>query len=336
MYMYVYTFVCTRTFIIYVYVLFCVDLAAYFLAFVLPSGKWDNPQLMSSTRPTDSATWWPMAMERGNRITMGFETFCLYFGTLVPAPVFWQLHSRLKALLASQSLSQTSVKSPMQVVRSLLIFLMVFFTVINLMLQRILISVLPCLATGVFTNFFWGGDSVFSWQVASWRRPFMPRRRTAFGDLRQTVNQQNWSKTNHQPSSTIINHHQAQNGVMACFLVNSRVSPIKWWVEMVELQVSDWIYSSQGQRFAAYSPMAGQGRWQHWQAGIGWWMAGAWLVVVSSPFLNLGILQATRVIFFLYAQPTRSKEVLSVEMCRDFESKIDGLERKQVDRTRAW
>ena len=54
--MYTHVCVCTRTFIIYVYVLFCVDLAAYFLAFVLPSGKWDNPQLMSSTRPTDGAT----------------------------------------------------------------------------------------------------------------------------------------------------------------------------------------------------------------------------------------------------------------------------------------
>ena len=54
------------------------------------------------------------------------------------------------------------------------------------------------------------------------------------------------------------------------------------------------------------------------------------------PFFESGNIASNQGDFFLYAQPTRSKEVLSVEMCRDFESKIDGLERKQVDRTRAW
>ena len=198
---------------------------------------------------------------------------------LVPAPVFWQLHSRLKALLASQSLSQTSAKLLEACWFSSWCFLQWLTWCFSMDFDQ-------CLATGVFTNYFGGGDSVFSWQVASWRRPFMPRH-SIWGLA--------WS-INRIEARQIINHHQAQNGVMACFLVNSRVSPMNWWVE---LQVSDWIYSSQGQRFAAYSPMAGQGRWQHWQAGIGWWMAGAWLVVVSSPFLNLEILQATRVKFFI-------------------------------------
>ena len=186
-----------------------------------------------------------------------------------------------------------------------------------------------CLATGVFTNYFGGGDSVFSWQVASWRRPFMPRH-SIWGlawsinriEARQIIN-------HHQPSSTIIKH---KTGLWRAF----------WWIP----GLAPWIDGLNFKFQTEYTHPKDKGlqltlQWQVRADGSidrpesdGGWQGRDWSL--CRPLFWIWEYCKQPGWNFLYAQPTRSKEVLSVEMCRDLESKIDGLERKQVDRTRAW